>query len=409
MKKMKHLGIIALAAVLLALVTGCKHDPEPEPIPKTYTVTLNSSGGSSVNPQTVTAGGKASEPAAPTKANDVAGLYAGTPPASYTLDGWYNGGAKWNFASDAVTADITLTAKWAAPPTIDLAGASGNNVVEKAVSYVNANPGSAYTLVLGEDVSGVASVSLANLDDTSLTITSYGNTERKIIFSENQYMEVGGYPDSCSGKLIIDGHVTLERIIEGGYYPLIFVYLGGSIDLKGNSKITGISSGQPASCILVVGGSITMSDEAEISNSTTTFTSAASAIYLSSMPAGTSSFTMNGDAKIKNKTGRNGNGGGVFISTNCTFIMNGGIISNNTADYGGGVSGHGTFIMNGGEISNNTAATRGGGVDMNAAYSVFTVANEEIKAGIHGNSAPTNPQVFVAGTFTVEGMPAASY
>lgn len=32
--------------------------------------------------------------------------------AGYTLDGWYDGDAKWNFESGQVTADLTLTAKW---------------------------------------------------------------------------------------------------------------------------------------------------------------------------------------------------------------------------------------------------------------------------------------------------------
>jgi len=65
-----------------------------------YTVTFNSAGGSAVAPQTVKHGGTAIEPKDPTNGDLV-------------FMGWYNGKAEYDFA-DAVTGDITLTAKWAA-------------------------------------------------------------------------------------------------------------------------------------------------------------------------------------------------------------------------------------------------------------------------------------------------------
>jgi uncharacterized repeat protein (TIGR02543 family) len=401
MKKMKHLGIIALAAVLGFAVTACGKNGDPAS-PKTYTVTFNSSGGSSVNPQTVTAGGKAAEPAAPTKANDAAGLYAGTPPASYTLDGWYNGGAKWNFASDAVTADITLTAKWAAPATIDLAGASGNNVVEKTVSYVNANPGSAYTLVLGEDVSGVEPQAL-DQDDTTLTITTYGNTERKISLGDTIgcLFSVGGTYDSTdinnilrwnhNTRLVIDGFVTLVGRLDNGS-PLVGVFYGGSLDLKGNAKITGNNS--------VMGGGVNAAGEPGTGWDVT--------------------ITMSGNAEISGNSA-NMYGGGVQIVSYTTFTMSGNAaIRNNTANFGGGVRVMGNnsciFIMNGGEISHNTATSTGGGVGINVG-AAFIVADDNVLSGIHDNTAPTGAQVyaasasgpFQAGKFTVGGEDRGSY
>lgn len=48
--------------------------------------------------------------------------------AGYTLDGWYNGDAKWDFDQDTVTADLTLTAHWTLnAPTVSLS-ADKNNV-----------------------------------------------------------------------------------------------------------------------------------------------------------------------------------------------------------------------------------------------------------------------------------------
>ena len=56
-------------------------------------------------------------------------------------------------------------------------------------------------------------------------------------------------------------------------------------------------------------------------------------------------------------TDSNKYGGGVYVSNNGTFTMNGGTITNNKADIGGGVYVNGgTFTMNGGTISNNTSS-----------------------------------------------------
>jgi uncharacterized repeat protein (TIGR02543 family) len=66
------------------------------------TVTFDSNGGSAVDPQTVPKDSVAAQPTAPTR-------------SGYTFDGWYNDAAftsAWDFASDVVTADVTLYAKW---------------------------------------------------------------------------------------------------------------------------------------------------------------------------------------------------------------------------------------------------------------------------------------------------------
>ena len=70
-----------------------------------YTVSFNSNGGTAVADLTnVTSGSKITAPSAPTKSN-------------YTFNGWYkNAGLteKWDFATDTVTSNITLYAKWTA-------------------------------------------------------------------------------------------------------------------------------------------------------------------------------------------------------------------------------------------------------------------------------------------------------
>jgi len=69
----------------------------------TYTVTFNSQGGSAVDSQTVEHGGKVTKPTNPTR-------------TSYTFGGWYKESGcinSWDFATDTVTTNVTLYAKWA--------------------------------------------------------------------------------------------------------------------------------------------------------------------------------------------------------------------------------------------------------------------------------------------------------
>jgi len=73
----------------------------------TFTVKFNSMGGSAVPEQTTTPGGKVSRPNDPTRTD-------------YTFAGWYTDNtctSAWNFASDIVTGNMTLYAKWT-PKTV---------------------------------------------------------------------------------------------------------------------------------------------------------------------------------------------------------------------------------------------------------------------------------------------------
>ena len=93
------------AVVLCLVFAGCSNSSGSNTTAKTYMVTFNADNGSADTTQTVSEGEKAVEPVVPTKANDMAGLFAGTP--AYTFTGWYKGDTPWNFAADTVTADIT--------------------------------------------------------------------------------------------------------------------------------------------------------------------------------------------------------------------------------------------------------------------------------------------------------------
>ena len=85
------------------VLVGCGSPKDEEEKGNPHTVTFNSNGGSEVASQTVNHKGKVTKPANPTKSDE-----RGT----YVFLDWRNGETLWNFDSDKVLKDITLTARW---------------------------------------------------------------------------------------------------------------------------------------------------------------------------------------------------------------------------------------------------------------------------------------------------------
>ena len=107
MKAKLSVFLILVLAVSL-LVVGCV---TPE-----YTVSFDSDGGTSVSSQTVAEGGKATEPAAPTK-------------AQFTFVGWFLGDVEYDFDTP-VASDVALKAKWEAlPPEYTVSFETGTDAV----------------------------------------------------------------------------------------------------------------------------------------------------------------------------------------------------------------------------------------------------------------------------------------
>ena len=94
----------------------------------TYTVSFNSQDGSAVSSQMVEDGGLVSEPTVPTK-------------TGYTFGGWYKESGctnAWDFATDTVTADVTLYAQWTPLYVLrDIGPAGGLIFYVKADGYSN--------------------------------------------------------------------------------------------------------------------------------------------------------------------------------------------------------------------------------------------------------------------------------
>ncbi|MDR0444085.1 MAG: hypothetical protein LBH44_11845 [Treponema sp.] len=247
------------------------------------------------------------------------------------------------------------------------------NIIEKAIAFIDTDSGTEYTLVLGENVNNVETIT-HNKDGVTLTITSDGATERKISKGSKSgaLFVVGGTSSSntSSAKLVIDGKVTLQGKAGNGA-ALVRVKYGGKLDLKGSALITGNTNSSN------VGGGGVYADYATI--------------------------TMSGNASIKDNTAKSGSdyalGGGVFIGSGCILNMNGGEISGNKAQSteGGSAYGGGVYIV----TSTN---------------SKLIVASESVKANIKDNTLDTTgskqgAQVYKTtnGVFEVGGVAADTF
>ena len=115
MKKKKILLGLAMAAAAVFSLSACGDDTPATDTPSgdkpqettKYTVTFNTNGGSTVNPQSIEQGKKVTKPADPTK--------TATDTVTYTFAGWFKDAAltqAFNFDTDTINAATTLYAKW---------------------------------------------------------------------------------------------------------------------------------------------------------------------------------------------------------------------------------------------------------------------------------------------------------
>lgn len=95
----QFLSLLCSLAICAIVAISCSDD---EKVVKTFTVTFDSQGGSSVPSQTINEGDKVSEPTAPTK-------------EGFLFGGWYADAAysrPWKFSENIVTENMTLYARW---------------------------------------------------------------------------------------------------------------------------------------------------------------------------------------------------------------------------------------------------------------------------------------------------------
>lgn len=117
------LSLLCIVAMCAMITISCSDDNDETT--KTFTVTFDSQGGSSVSAQTVAEGEKATQPTAPTKEGVVFG-------------GWYSETDythAWDFEKNVVTTDITLYARWASKTfTVKFDTDGGNSIEDMKVA-----------------------------------------------------------------------------------------------------------------------------------------------------------------------------------------------------------------------------------------------------------------------------------
>ena len=262
----------------------------------TYTVTFNADNGNEPITQTIAEGSTVTEPSTfPIKINDIEGLYAGTPP-DYTFVEWRKDGETAAFIfSTPITTNITLKAHWAVPSAIpiDISSTSGATIVEQAFAYTNANPTTAYTLLLGNNVT----VGTLELSTSGANLTLIGIGKEQVIQyngeSQSYYGWIFDIGTHSSGNvsLTLGANITLKGVADETD-PLVVVSVGILTMLEG-SKITGHTS----------------------NNGTVRMTSASSVLY------------MNGGEISGNHSNLNGV---VIVANGGELIMNDGRIIGNT-------------------------------------------------------------------------------
>jgi len=390
-----------------------------EPGGDTFTVTFDANGGMPEPvQQTIDDGGKVTEPTAMTK-------------TGYTFGGWFREPSfttQWNFASDTVSADITLYAKWSES--------------EHSDEYI-------VTFVYNDGVTENRTQNVFDgdkIDEPSITPRDYTATEEGLYLNPvpDEYKFDGWFKELALTNEwdfftdTVDGDITLyakwiepKPIAVGGgnnWLMNIINYINahgaeGSYTLLMNSTDKLAPGSDPMPQINTANFDLTIKG---ISDSKIGFTSAANRslftinnpsatltlgenITLQGMLGGTNSLVtitngtlvMESGSTITGHTGR-----GVHVNGG-TFNMNGGTISNtgtnsNVSNIGNGVYvSSGMFTMSGGTISKNgNSGSSGGGVAVSNS-GIFIMNDGDISE----NSAPSGGGVHVSegGMFTMNG------
>ncbi|MDR1221090.1 MAG: InlB B-repeat-containing protein [Treponema sp.] len=377
-----------------------------------YTITFDADGGSpATQTKTVLDGGTLglSMPSNPTK-------------SGAAFEGWYtaqSGGGVQFTASTAITANITVYAKWICTITFDADGGSpetqtktvldggtlglstpsnparggyvfegwytarnggGVQFTESTTVTANRTVYAKWTIAqMPSDLSLAAS--LAWLIDNALEGNDYTITVKS---NESLAPQTLFYNEKKIG-VTLEGGDSERWVVLNSNGALFTVDSGVTLTLGDNITLQGRSSNTSTLIIVHSGGALTMNTGSKITGNSYSGLGGAMVLY------GGGTFTMNGGTISGNSAGY---GGGV----NCggMFIMNGGEISGNSAGRGGAMCVGGVFLMNGGKISGNTATDHGGVAFAGGVYvsgGTFTMSGGEIS----GNTANATGFAFGGG------------
>jgi len=209
--------------------------------------------------------------------------------------------------------------------------------LEERIAWIRdfAQSGDRFTIELNEDVNFKAQF-LRAPGKKDITITLIGIGEMRTI----ELIGNGSIFTIDSGfTLVLSNNVTLKGSRKNNA-PLILVN-GGRLSMGSNSRIIGNH-----------GGGVCLTSTHSLSTPKPIFRPGNSNIFksMSELETNVATFNMNG-GEI---SGNNGNhGGGVFVGAESVFNMSGGTITNNRARRAGGVWNEGTFRIKNGCIKDN--------------------------------------------------------
>ena len=286
-----------------------------------------------------------------------------------------------------LTGDVTLAANLTVnsgvTATIDLAGHTLTGTGTGTGSVITVNSGGSLTL---QDSSGSGKVTGGAISENAdqywllgAAVTVHGGTFE---------MEGGTITDNnashCGGVVNVSNRGT-------------FTMTGGAISGNTGTGLNVTGSGSEA----LIQGSAVISGNMSSDAGGGVEVSAGGEVVLA------------GNGRIENNTAASDTGGGVMISdsgtgTGGTFVMRGGSITGNSANYGGGVYiMNGTFEMAGGEISGNTANQNAGGVEVSDGGS-FHMSGAPTITGNTVNGSAANVWLSTGKTITNGGLTGGS-
>jgi len=301
---LKIFGVLLVVAAAV-FVAACGDLPEAD---KTYNVTFDSQGGTSVATQKVKEGEKASKPANPTKSGSAApseaGLYKdGAAAADPTFDNWYSSlsdTTPFDF-NTPITASITLYAKWTESSgggytkITEVDNAAGTGLFAKAIYYINntlqVTAGDSYTLVLsavenddGQNYISSGAITL-NKNNLKLTITSSSAAQKTIKSTANTgvFLTLGpngtGSATNSSNTSLTLINIKLQGSGSEVADSLVRVQNGATLTLGAQSAVTGHKNSTEntaggskgnGSAVCVAGGTLIMDQGSVIEGNAST-------------------------------------------------------------------------------------------------------------------------------------------
>lgn len=164
-----------------------------QPAPANYTVTFVGADNAVVATQTVTSGAAAAKPADPAR-------------KKYTFEGWYLGTTAYDFAAP-VTADLTITAKWAKVSVSKAKLSSAKNSKKKTlvVKAKKTSGAAGYEYIIATDKKFKKNVKKSTTTKTSVTF-------KKLKKGKTYYVKVRAYKKDSANSKVYGSYSAVKKV-----------------------------------------------------------------------------------------------------------------------------------------------------------------------------------------------------